>query len=277
MRSPAPRRGRILFIVHTATALLAGALLAQAQQPPAGSAANPPPAAAPGAAKKAPAKSGTSAAATGPKSNASYSLGVSMGEQLRGAGVTPDAVSSERLAQGVRDGLSGKAKLTDEDRQAINEMVRTAHAAAAETNHHAAAKFLAENSKKPEVVTTASGLQYKVLTQGSGTSPKPTDSVVVNYRGTLLDGTEFDSSYKRGEPATFQVNRVIPGWTEALQLMKPGGKYQLFVPPQLAYDLHSPPSIPAGSMLIFDVELVSVKPAEQAGAASPPAEPTKPK
>jgi len=126
------------------------------------------------------------------------------------------------------------------------------------------------------VVTTASGLQYKVLSPGSGTSPKATDSVVVNYRGTLLDGAEFDSSYKRGEPATFQVNRVIPGWTEALQLMKPGGKYQLFVPPQLAYDLRSPPSIPAGSLLIFDVELVSVKPPEQAAAPTAPAEPAKP-
>jgi len=277
MTSPAPRRGRTVFIVHTAAALLAGALLAQAQQPPAGSAATPPAAAPAAPAKKAPAKSGATEAATGQKSNASYSLGVSMGEQLRGAGVTSEAVSSERLAQGVRDGLSGKAKLTDADRQAINEMVRNAHEALAETNHRAAAKFLAENSKKTDVVTTASGLQYKVLAQGSGASPKPSDSVVVNYRGTLLDGTEFDSSYKRGEPATFQVNRVIPGWTEALQLMKPGAKYQLFVPPQLAYDLRSPPAIPAGSMLIFDVELVSVKPAEQAGAAPAPAEPAKPK
>ncbi|HKD53066.1 MAG TPA: FKBP-type peptidyl-prolyl cis-trans isomerase [Steroidobacteraceae bacterium] len=276
MRSPAPRRGRTVFIIHTAVALLAGAMLAQAQEPPTGSGASSPAPAA-GTAKKAPAKSGTAAAATGPKSNASYSLGVSMGEQLRAAGVTAEAVSSERLAQGVRDGLSGKAKLTDSDRQAINEMVHNAHEALAETNHRAAATFLAENAKKPGVVTTASGLQYKVLSAGSGASPKATDSVVVNYRGTLLDGTEFDSSYKRGEPATLQVNRVIPGWTEALQLMKPGAKYQLFVPPQLAYDLRSPPSIPAGSMLIFDVELVSMKPGEQAGAATPPAEPAKPK
>ena len=221
MRSPAPRRGRTVFIIHTAVALLAGAMLAQAQEPPTGSGASSPAPAA-GTAKKAPAKSGTAAAATGPKSNASYSLGVSMGEQLRAAGVTAEAVSSERLAQGVRDGLSGKAKLTDSDRQAINEMVHNAHEALAETNHRAAATFLAENAKKPGVVTTASGLQYKVLSAGSGASPKATDSVVVNYRGTLLDGTEFDSSYKRGEPATLQVNRVIPGWTEALQLMKPG-------------------------------------------------------
>jgi FKBP-type peptidyl-prolyl cis-trans isomerase FklB len=257
-----------VLIVHTAVALLAGALLAQAQQPPAGAPAAP--------AKKAPAKTAGATAAASPKSTASYGLGVSWGEQLRGAGVTPDAVNIERLAQGVRDGMSGKAKLTDADKQAINDLVRSARETAAETNHRAAAKFLAENGKKPDVVTTASGLQYKVITAGSGASPKATDTVLVNYRGTLLDGTEFDSSYKRGEPATFPVNRVIPGWTEALQLMKPGGKYQLFVPPQLAYDLRSPPSIPAGSMLIFDVELVSVKPAEQAGTATAPAKPDKP-
>jgi FKBP-type peptidyl-prolyl cis-trans isomerase FklB len=277
MTSTPPRRGRSVLIAHTAVALLAGALLAQAQQPPAGSA--PSSAAAPAApAKKAAAKTGGATTAATPKSTASYGLGVSWGEQLRGAGVTPDAVSIERLAQGVRDGMSGKAKLTDADKQAINDLVRSAREAAAETNHRAAAKFLAENGKKPDVVTTASGLQYKVITAGSGASPKATDTVMVNYRGTLLDGTEFDSSYKRGEPATFPVNHVIPGWTEALQLMKPGGKYQLFVPPQLAYDLRSPtPAIPAGSMLIFDVELVSVKPpAEQPGAATAPAQPDKP-
>src|SRR5207253_43225 len=96
-------------------------------------------------------------------------------------------------------------------------------------------KFLAENKAKPGVKTTASGLQYKVEKEGNGTPPKETDTVEVNYRGTLIDGTEFDSSYKRGEPATFPVNRVIKGWTEALQLMKPGAKYQLFIPSNLAY------------------------------------------
>jgi FKBP-type peptidyl-prolyl cis-trans isomerase len=98
----------------------------------------------------------------------------------------------------------------------------------------------------------------------------------VNYRGTLLDGTEFDSSYRRGQPATFQVGKVIPGWTEALQLMKPGAKYELFIPPQLAYDMRSRPPIPPGSMLIFDVELLSSKPGQPSAAASPPAEPASP-
>src|SRR5207237_9015910 len=106
---------------------------------------------------------------------------------------------------------------------------------AEEKNTKEGEKFLTENKAKPGLKTTASGLQYKVEKEGSGTPPKETDTVVVNYRGTLIDGTEFDSSYKRGEPATFPVNRVIKGWTEALQLMKPGAKYQLFIPSDLAY------------------------------------------
>jgi FKBP-type peptidyl-prolyl cis-trans isomerase len=108
-------------------------------------------------------------------------------------------------------------------------------------------------------------------------STKPTDEVTVNYRGTLLDGTEFDSSYTRGQAATFQVNRVIPGWTEALSLMKPGAKYKLFIPPQLAYDLRSPPPIPPGSLLLFEVELLSFKaaPPPAAAAAPAPAQPPK--
>ncbi len=258
-------RARVRLLVSAAAlcALCALAALAGAQQPPAGAAA----AAAAGAA--APPAKGASAASD--KSAVSYSLGVSMGEQMRMSGVTPDQVSSERLAAGVRDALAGKAQLSETDRANIGKLVRNAHEAAGETNHRAAAKFLAENGKKPDVVTTASGLQYKVISAGSGASPKPTDEVTVNYRGTLLDGTEFDSSYKRGTPATFPVNRVIPGWTEALQLMKPGAKYQLFIPPQLAYDLNSPAPIPAGSMLIFEVELVSAKPAAAAGTAPPPA------
>ena len=108
-----------------------------------------------------------------------------------------------------------------------------------------------------------------MINAGSGEAPKPSDAVVVNYRGALLDGTEFDSSYKRGQPATLGVTHVIPGWTEALQLMKPGAKYQLWIPPQLAYDTHVPPGapIPPGAMLIFDVELMSIKPPAAAAPA----------
>jgi FKBP-type peptidyl-prolyl cis-trans isomerase FkpA len=201
------------------------------------------------------------------KDATSYSLGVSMGEQLRQAHVTPEMVNSARLGQGVRDALAGKASLTPADQANIRALITSAVSTVADANHRKAAAFLADNGKKPGVVTTASGLEYTVLNAGSGDSPKGNDSVTVNYRGTLLDGTEFDSSYKRNEPATFEVDRVIPGWSEALQLMKPGGKYKLYIPPQLAYDMRSPPPIPPGSMLIFDVELISVKPP----SAVPPA------
>jgi FKBP-type peptidyl-prolyl cis-trans isomerase len=251
---------RVSILLATAIAFLAGVGLVQAQQP----APAPAPAAAPATPKK-PAAAATDAA-TSAKNASSYSLGVSMGEQLRSSGVTPDAVNSQRLAEGVHDALSGKVKMSEADQQNIQHLVQ----GAADANHRAAASFLAANAKKPGVVTTASGLQYQVLTAGSGESPKATDEVTVNYRGTLLDGTEFDSSYKRGQPASFVLGRVIPGWTEGLQLMKPGAKYRLFVPPQLAYDMHSRPPIPPGSLLIFDVELLSFKPAPAAAAAGPP-------
>jgi FKBP-type peptidyl-prolyl cis-trans isomerase len=268
MTTPAPFR--LSLLLGTAAALVAGAWPAQAQQPAAGT--PPTPAATP--APKKPAAAGAEVAAS-EKHAASYSLGVSMGDQLRSSGITPDAINAERLAQGVRDALSGKVKMTEADQKNIQQLVRNAQEGAAEANHKAAASFLAANAKKPGVVTTASGLQYLVLTPGSGESPKPTDEVTVNYRGTLLDGTEFDSSYKRGQPASFVLGRVIPGWTEGLQLMKPGAKHRLFVPPQLAYDLHVRPGmgIPPGSLLIFDVELLSFKPAEAAGAPSAPVTP----
>jgi FKBP-type peptidyl-prolyl cis-trans isomerase FkpA len=271
MTVPAPLRRRTLFIVSALTvgAVFAGALRAQAPPPPSGAsaaaagnaAANQPPA----GGAKAPAGAAAAKAPASEKSTVSYSLGLSMGEQLRAGYVKPEQVSPERLAQGIRDGLSGKAKLSDADREQIRKLLSSAHEAAGDINHRAAAKFLAENAKKPGVVTTASGLQYKVLEPGNGDSPKSTDEVTVNYRGTLLDGTEFDSSYKRSQPANFQLNRVIPGWSEGLLLMKPGAKYQLWIPPQLGYDLHSPGPIPPGAMLIFEVELLGVK------APSPPA------
>jgi FKBP-type peptidyl-prolyl cis-trans isomerase len=259
---------RVSLLLGAAVALAAGALPVAAQQP------SPAPAPAAGAAAtpKKPAAAATEAAAS-EKNASSYSLGVSMGDQLRSNGITPDAVNSQRLAQGVRDALNGKVKLSEADQKNIQQLVRNAQQGAAEANHRAATKFLAENGKKPGVVTTASGLEYQVLAPGSGESPKPSDEVTVNYRGTLLDGTEFDSSYKRGQPASFVLGRVIPGWTEGLQLMKPGAKYQLFVPPQLAYDLRTRPGIPPGSLLIFEVELLSFKPAPPAAAGAPAATP----
>ena len=144
-----------------------------------------------------------------------------------------------------------------------NEMRKKQQAemqAAGEANKKEGDAFLAANKAKDGVVTLPSGLQYKILTQGTGPKPTATDSVVCNYRGTLINGTEFDSSYKRGEPATFPVSGVIKGWTEALQLMPVGSKWQLFVPSDLAYGERSPgPEIGPDSTLIFEVELLSIQ------------------
>ena len=274
-----------------AGALLLGTVTSPAQAQNAG-AAPAQGAAAPGAAKKPTAKApgaatgekGAAAGATSEKSQASYAIGVSVGGELKRSGVTPEDISAERVAAGLRDALSGKAQMSQEYQASIMGVLKKAHdvqvaarAKEAEPNHAAAATFLAENGKKKDVVTTASGLEYKVLTPGSGDPPKPGDMVTVNYKGSLLNGTEFDSSAKHGGPATFPSNGVIPGWQEALALMKPGAKYQLWIPPKLAYDLESPPSIPPGSMLIFDVELVSIKPASGSPAVHPQINPAQPK
>src|SRR3982750_3637183 len=216
------------------------------------------------------------------KDKVSYSIGLDIGTTFKKQKME---LNSDALAAGVKDGLSGGKPLMspDEVRQVMvqfskdmREKAATVNKDAAEKNSKESEKFLAENKAKPGVKTTASGLQYKVEKEGSGTPPKETDTVVVNYRGTLIDGTEFDSSYKRGEPATFPVNRVIKGWTEALQLMKPGAKYQLFIPSSLAYgERGAGQTIGPNATLIFDVELLSIKPPEPAatvapGAAAPP-------
>jgi FKBP-type peptidyl-prolyl cis-trans isomerase len=168
------------------------------------------------------------------------------------------------MMDGVRDGRAGTpAKYSEQEMQTalqalgqqIGEQRAKLAAAEAEKQNAASTAFLAENAKKPGVQTTASGLQYKVLTPGSGKQPTDKDTVTVNYKGTLLDGTEFDSSYKRGEPATFQVDGVIAGWTEALKLMKEGARYELYIPSSLAYADRGPL---ANRLLIFEVELISV-------------------
>jgi FKBP-type peptidyl-prolyl cis-trans isomerase len=139
-------------------------------------------------------------------------------------------------------------------------MFSMANAKTPEENKAAGVAFLAENAKNPGVITTNSGLQYQVITEGAGSAPSPTANVTVHYRGTTIDGQEFDSSYKRGEPATFPLNRVIPGWTEGLQLIKEGGKIKLFIPSQLAYgERHAGPDIGPNSTLIFDVELIKIQ------------------
>ena len=174
------------------------------------------------------------------------------------------------LARGVKDALAGgKTALTEDQARATLMEVQTEMRKKQEEQMQiagAASKkegeaFLAANKSKEGVVTLPSGLQYKILTQGTGPKPTPSDSVVCNYRGTLINGTEFDSSYKRGEPATFPVTGVIKGWTEALQLMPVGSKWQLFVPSDMAYGERSPaPQIGPNSTLIFEVELLSIQP-----------------
>jgi FKBP-type peptidyl-prolyl cis-trans isomerase FklB len=210
------------------------------------------------------------------KDKASYSIGYDIGETFKKQKVE---LNPDTLFGGLKDALAGKeALLTKEDREKTlqafqKEMMEKQMAASKEAATKNAAegeKFLTENKKKDGVKTTASGLQYKVLKEGSGVSPKETDTVVVNYKGTLLDGTEFDSSYKRNEPASFQVNRVVKGWIEALQLMKPGAKYQLFIPAALAYgERGAGQLIGPNATLIFEVELLSIKPPEPAATVAP--------
>jgi FKBP-type peptidyl-prolyl cis-trans isomerase FklB len=236
---------------------------AQTSQPAKATTSTAAPAAAqpkkPAAAAAAPGGASDVKAPTNAKAQASYSIGVSMGDQLHHLGLTSDSIVTERLSQGLRDALSGKVAMSPHDQENIAAFLKTTRDSLADTNRAAAKAFLAQNGKKPGIVTTASGLEYHVVTEGSGTPPKSTDEVTVNYKGSLLDGTEFDSSYKRGQPATFPVNGVITGWQEALVLMKPGSKWELFIPPNLAYDVNSPPAIPPGSLLKFEVELIKVK------------------
>jgi FKBP-type peptidyl-prolyl cis-trans isomerase FkpA len=190
------------------------------------------------------------------KSRASYSVGLSIGTQLHGMGMHVNTLAYERVVQGLKDALGGKATFGPEDAQRLQALVTQVGLA----NKAASDAFLAQNGKQPGVITTASGLQYKVIRQGSGDPPKPTDTVTVNYRGTLLDGTEFDSSYKRGQPATFTIMKVIDGWKEGLQLMKPGSKVDLYIPPNLGYGMNPPQGMAPGALLKFEVELLSVKP-----------------
>jgi FKBP-type peptidyl-prolyl cis-trans isomerase FklB len=209
------------------------------------------------------------------KDKVSYSIGMQIGFNLSRQKVD---INPDILAAGIKDAIANKPQLNPDQ---VKEVMATfekdmeqKQKESAEKNKTEGAKFLEENKKKEGVKTTASGLQYKVLKEGNGPQPKPTDTVTVNYRGTLINGTEFDSSYKRGQPATFPVNGVIKGWTEALQLMKVGSKYQLFIPANLAYGERAvSPDLGANSTLIFDVELLDAKPAPTpapAGAAKAP-------
>ena len=197
-----------------------------------------------------------------------YALGYQLGRDL--ASIEP---RPQDMLKGLQDGRAGsKAKLTEEEmgaalaslQQKVAAERAKEQAAAGEKSLAAGKAFLAANAKKPGVTTTPSGLQYQILTPGTGKTPAAGDTVTVHYKGTLVDGTEFDSSYKRGQPASFPVNGVIPGWTEALQLMKVGTKAQLVIPPELAYSADGPL---ANQVLVFDVELIGAMatPVETAG------------
>lgn len=200
------------------------------------------------------------------KDKVSYSIGMNIGNNLKKQSID---VNPDVLAQGIKDTLSGSKALMTE--QEVNETIMAFQKEMSakqierlkelgEKNKKEGEAFLAENKKKEGIITLPSGLQYKVINEGTGETPELTDVVTVNYRGTLIDGTEFDSSYRRGQPATFPVNAVIAGWAEALQLMKVGSKWQLFIPSDLAYgERGAGRDIGPNATLIFDVELLSIK------------------
>ena len=189
----------------------------------------------------------------------SYGLGMGIGQNLLSMGVND--MNVEDFVKGVKDVLTGnKTEMTHAEAQkVVNEHFRKLAEAAYAVNKEAGEKFLAENAKKEGVVTLPSGLQYQVLVEGNGKKPSATDRVQCHYEGTLIDGTIFDSSIKRGEPAVFGVNQGIRGWVEALQLMQEGAKWRLYIPCDMAYGEHGAGEmIPPYSALVFDVELIKV-------------------
>jgi FKBP-type peptidyl-prolyl cis-trans isomerase FklB len=257
--------------------MLVGSGYAHAQQTPAATTKTAPETTTPKTpAKKAPAAAATTTAPAPLNTRQekfSYALGMNQGAGL-GAMLKKQSVDVDPklVIQGFNDGLTGaKTQLTEQEAQAVLQEVgmevRKAQQEkaqkAAETNKAEGAAFLAANKGKEGVVTLPSGLQYKILTPGTGSKPAATDTVVCNYKGTLINGTEFDSSSKHGGPATFPVSGVIKGWTEALQLMPVGSKWQLFIPPDLAYgERGAGADIGPDATLIFEVELESIKPKE---------------
>jgi len=215
------------------------------------------------------------------KDKASYAIGLNIGRSMHKDSVDID---SSILVRGLRDGLAGgKTLMTDDEVRAALTALQTDLRAKREaklqelaaTNKKEGEAFLAENKTKEGVVTLPSGLQYKILSEGTGPKPTAADSVVCSYKGTLIDNSEFDSSYKRGQPATFPVTGIIKGWSEALQLMPVGSKWQLFIPPDLAYGERGGPGggIGPNATLIFEVELMSIQPKAEVQPAVPAPKP----
>ena len=291
---------KITFIAATAI-LTAGMMMAgnaRAQQTPAANPSAAPPAKTkpsakapaasssktgktPAAAKAPAAKNQGAVPLDSPKAKASYAIGLNIGKGMSKSSVDVDP---DILMQGLKDGLSGgKALMTDEEIKAeLNQLQAQVRQAAeekarqlGEENKKEGESFLAANKEKEGVVTLPDGLQYKILTAGTGPKPTASDTVICNYRGTLINGTEFDSSYKRGQPATFPVGQVIRGWTEALQLMPVGSKWQIFIPAEMAYGPRGAgPDIGPDATLIFEVELLSIQPKPAAAPPAPAAPPT---
>jgi len=206
---------------------------------------------------------------------AGYIIGLNLGRSLKSQEIP---VTADNIVRGLRDGMAGTSALTEEEINAAMQTFQQELVAKqqektkieGEKNQKAGEAFMTANKAKPGVKTTASGLQYEVVTEGTGPVPKPSDQVTVHYKGTLVDGTPFDSSYDRGEPATFGVDQVIPGWTEALQLMKAGSKYKLYIPAALAYgDRGAGNVIGPNAPLVFEVELLSIGAPQ---AETPPAQ-----
>ena len=202
------------------------------------------------------------------KERSSYAIGTDIGRGLKGQGLDVDPAL---LARGISDSLAGnKSLMSDKEiKETMVELQKSVQSQVAAKNKKEGAAFLAENKKREGVKTLPSGLQYKVIKKGKGATPTANDTVTTHYRGKLLDGTEFDSSYANGGPATFPVKGVIAGWTEALKLMKEGDKWQLFIPAELAYGEHGAGNdIPPNATLVFDIELLKV----HAGPAAAPGE-----
>ena len=195
-----------------------------------------------------------------------YAMGYNFGKNIKSLS---SAIDKEALIKGVRDALSGnKPMLTDKDIQQVlssfqKELIQKdmeKRKATGEANLAEEKNFLEKNKEKPGIKTTPSGLQYEIIKEGKGPHPKPTDTVIVHYRGTFLDGKEFDSSYKRNQPAKFQLNKVIPGWVEGLQLMRVGSKYKFYIPSKLAYGERGAGNvIGPNKLLVFEVELLGIE------------------
>ncbi|EKO3470662.1 FKBP-type peptidyl-prolyl cis-trans isomerase [Vibrio fluvialis] len=201
---------------------------------------------------------------------AAYAIGVSFANYLSSSIEKPSEIginlNKDMVLQGIQHVFAGKAEMTEEETRAalealdkrVAEKMKAQAAEKAAANKKAGDEFRAEFEKQEGVKKTSTGLLYQVLTPAQGDSPKDTDTVQVHYKGTLTDGTQFDSSYDRGEPATFPLNRVIPGWTEGVQMMQVGSKYKFVIPPELAYGEQDTPTIPANSTLVFEVELLKI-------------------